>query len=316
MDSNTETTNTGVRNSTARRRFLKTAAFAGAGIVSVGAASGNSSQRDFPPDGITTWGAPVNLGNGELRTFTTVTSGGQPKYHGVHLDRSALTGLPDGDSIEDQGTSDDPGDKYGPDGEAVEIHHAWAMEYFVPFPETDATEFTFLGLSWNPGGHLPEGIYNVPHFDVHFHWLDAEFVDDISGLHEATYDIPEELIPAGFQRIPEGGGEYEGKFVAVRDMGEHLADLSAPDNQPGGFENTLIWGAYDHDNDGVGELTFVEPMVTTEYLDGLRGRDKREVAQPEKYARPGAYPRSYSVRDLPQEDAIAITIEDFTTADG
>ncbi|MFP4590997.1 MAG: hypothetical protein ACLFM8_06000 [Halobacteriales archaeon] len=316
MDQKTTPVNDGVRCPVSRRAFVRTAALTGAGIASVGTASGESSQRGFPPEGVTEWGDPVNLGNGKLRTFTTVTPSGQPKYHGVHLDRSSLTGLPDGESLEEQGTSSDPGDKYGPDGEAVEIHHAWSLEYFVPFPETDATGFTFLGLSWNPEGHLPEGVYNVPHFDIHFHWLEAKFVDDIPEIHEATYDIPEKFIPEGFQRIPEGGGEYEGKFVAVRDMGEHLADLSAPDNQPGEFENTLIWGAYDPDDDGVGELTFVEPMVTTEYLEGLRGRDKREVAQPEEYARPGAYPRSYSVRDLPQEDAIAITIEDFTTVDG
>lgn len=323
MDPNDDSNRNEHRGGRSRRSFLATAAVAGAGLATVGTASATGSEKGFPPKGITEWSDPVNLGDGEMRTFTSVTPSDEPKYHGVHIERSALTGLPDADALEEQGSCEDAGDKYGPDGEAVEIHHAWALEFFVPFPATDATAFTFLGFSWNPEGHPPPQAFDVPHFDVHFHLLDTETVDDIGELHEAEYDIPAEYIPEGFQRLPEpdlmdgdpADPDTEPVFAVVKDMGEHLADLSAPDNQPGDFENTVIWGAYDPDDDGVGELTFVEPMVTKEYLEGLSGKDTRPVAQPDEYARSGSYPTAYGVRDLPADDAVAITIEDFTAVE-
>lgn len=286
-----------------RRRFVGTVAAAGAvlgtsGLVSAGAGGA------FPPAGVTDWGAPATLGNGEATTFTTVTPSGNPKYHGLLLDRAALEGLPSAEELASSG-EDAYTDKYGPDGESVIIHHEWSQEFFVPFPETDATPFTFLGLNWNPGGHPPEGVWTEPHFDIHFHMLPTDTVDAITGPAAPTYDLPARYVPEGYARGPIVDERV------ITDMGEHMVDPTVPEMNGGTFANTLIWGAHDPDGDGTAELTFVEPMITRAFLRDHADTDRREIAQPGTYARDGTYPTAYAVRDVPDREAIAITVERF-----
>ncbi|WP_206425136.1 hypothetical protein [Halosimplex salinum] len=76
------------------------------------------------------------------------------------------------------------------------------------------------------------------------------------------------------------------------------------------------FGKRDGDDDGAGELSFVEPMVTREFLRDHSGRDRREIAQPETYRSAGRYPTAYSVRDVPERDALAVTVEAFERFDG
>ncbi|WP_255681838.1 hypothetical protein [Natrinema sp. SYSU A 869] len=269
-------------------------------------------DREFPPRKRTEWSEPITLGNGELRTFTTVTPSGDPASHGVLLDRDALTDLPSAAELRTRAERGDPGDKYGPNGAAVEIHHAWSQEFFVPFPETAATPFTFLGLTWNPEGHPPAGTYDVPHIDVHFHMLEAATIDAIAGLDAASYTIPEPRLPEGYVRVPEPS--LDGDFAVVTDMGEHLIDPEPPEIAGGEFTTTLIWGAYDTTGDGRGELTFVEPMIAKRHLEAVTGTDRYEIPQPTMYPAAGEYPTVYGVRDVPGDDAIAITIEAFSPA--
>ncbi|ELY84109.1 hypothetical protein [Natrinema altunense] len=298
------------RRTARRRTFLRAVPWVGTALTATGTAAGSATDRDFPPPKRTEWSEPISLGNGELRTFTTVAPSGDPTYHGVVLDRDALTGLPSAAELRARAERGEPGDKYGPTGTALEIHHAWSQEFFVPFPETAATPFTFLGLTWNPEGHPPPGTYDVPHLDVHFHMLEAETVDTIDGPRAAAYTIPEARLPAGYTRVPEPG--LDGDFAVVTDMGEHLIDPGAPEHTDGEFTNTLIWGAYDTTGNGRGELTFIEPMVTKRYLETVTGTDRYEIPQPTLYPTAGSYPTAYAVRDVPSDDAIAITIEAFT----
>ncbi|AFO57686.1 MULTISPECIES: hypothetical protein [unclassified Natrinema] len=298
------------RRTARRRTFLRAVPYVGTAITATGTVAGSVTDRDFPPPTRTEWSEPVSLGNGELRTFTTVSPSGDPTYHGVVLDRDALTGLPSAAVLRTRAERGDSGNKYGPTGAALEIHHAWSQEFFVPFPETAATPFTFLGLSWNPEGHPPPGTYDVPHIDVHFHMLEAATVDAITGLNAASYTIPEPRLPEGYTRVPEPS--LGGEFAVVTDMGEHLVDADSPAGPGDEFTATLIWGAYETSGDGRGELTFVEPMVTKRYLETVTGTDRYEIPQPTLYPTAGAYPTAYAVRDVPNDDAIAITIEAFT----
>jgi hypothetical protein len=34
-------------------------------------------------------------------------------------------------------------------------------------------------LDWNPRGHIPDGVYTVPHFDVHFYLITREQREEI-----------------------------------------------------------------------------------------------------------------------------------------
>jgi hypothetical protein len=304
-----------------RRTVLKVTAVSGAALGCsgvVGAASGSErGNRGFPPDGITDWSDPVTLGDGEVRTFTSVTPSDEPKYHGMYLDRTALDGLPSADDL--AGSDDAYTDKYGETGEALQIHGKWTLEFFVPLPDTDATPFTFLGLNWNPNGHSGgQGAWLREHFDVHFHMFPTDVVDAVSGPRSPDYDLPDRYIPAGYARPPEAVSDER----VITDMGEHLAPLDAPElpGDPEAFTNTLIWGVNDRDEDdaegGVAEPAYVEPMLTREYLRNHTGTDTSDVVQPESYPNAGNYPTAYSVRDVPSDDAIAVTIEDFEYVEG
>lgn len=304
-----------------RRRVLGAIGTTGAALATSGVASARRRGRGptagagphggYPPAGITAFGDPVSLGDGRAWTYTTVDDEAAPERvaHGLYLERDALAGLPTADELATVG-SDQYTDKSGPEGEAIEIHHRWSQEFFVPFPATDATPFTFLGLNWNPGGHPPPGVWTVPHFDIHFHVQPAATVDAITGPAAPTYDLPARYVPAGYARGPVVDERV------ITDMGEHLVDPTVPEMNGGEFANTLIWGVADPDGDGTAEQTFVEPMITREYLRTHRGVDRRPIAQPDTYARAGRYPTAYEVRDLPSQDAIAVEMGSFEAVSG
>ncbi|SMO63887.1 hypothetical protein [Halorubrum cibi] len=296
---------------------------------------GNDGSGGFPPDGITEYGRAVNLGDGRVRTFTSETSSGEPKYHGVEFDRDAFDGLPEADDLADADNRAET-DKYREDGQAATVHFKESLQFFVPFPDAAETPFTFLGLNWNPGGHFGgKGAWLKPHFDVHFHMLDPATVDAIEGPGLPPYDTGNDEYTSGpgpddegkvtetnfdFDQLPEGYERAPDPVVDqryIRDMGEHTAPSDAPElpdgpddvGDPDGFSNTLIQG-FVGDEEG-SRLAFVEPMVTLEFLEGFDGTEKYDVPQPREYPHDLRHPRGYSVRDLPSKDAIAIVLEDF-----
>src|SRR4029450_4583623 len=56
------------------------------------------------------------------------------------------------------------------EGPASKCQHTF--EHVIPLPDAVARRaeipFKWVLLNWNPAGHIPPGIYDVPHFDVHF----------------------------------------------------------------------------------------------------------------------------------------------------
>jgi len=313
----------------ARRTFLRAAAVAGTAVggVGLGSAAQSDDGKGFPPNGTTAYGAEIELGNGSARPFTTETPSGKPKYHGVEIDRAAFDGLPDADELENSG-EEEYTDKYSSTGEALEVHYKWSLTFFVEFPDAANTPFTFLGLNWNPNGHAGGGgAWEVPHFDIHFHMLEMETIDAIEGPALPPYDtitgrnddespteieseLAAEQLPAGYARPPPP--EAEERYIT--DMGEHAAPRDAPElpANPEAFTNTLIQGFVGTGCSGMDpELAFIEPMTTREFLGEFRGTESYEVAQPAVYPHDQYHPTEYSVRDLPAEDAIAVTIQAF-----
>jgi hypothetical protein len=296
-----------------RRAVLRSVVAGGALVGAPGTAAakgkGKGKGNDgggFPPSGITEYGDAVEVGDGEVRPFTTETPSAEPKYHGVEFDRDALEGLPTADELRDADNTDEA-DKYAAGGQALRVHFEWSLEYFVPFPDAEHTPFSFLGLNWNPEGHPGAGgAWRVPHFDIHFHMLDTGTVDDITGPQAPPYDdLPDERIPEGYTRGPVVDERY------ITDMGEHVAPSDAPEipADPDSFTNTLIQGFVGVDGDP--RLAFVEPMITREYLRGFDGVEEFDVPQPETYPHDSRHPTAYSVRDVPSKDAVTVVIQEF-----
>jgi hypothetical protein len=309
-----------------------------AGAPGQGKGPGGPPGGGFPPKGITEYGPSVDLGNGSVRTFTTETPSGEPKYHGAEFDRAALEELPSADDLAAADNRSDA-DKYRSEGQATKVHFKQSLQFFVPLPDAERTPFTFLGLNWNPGGHFGgAGAWLRPHFDVHFHMFDTATVDAVEGPRLPPYDTgngeyesdgpkPDpggevtetnfdyDQLPEGYERSPDPVADQR----YITDMGEHTAPADAPElpdapGEPGtpeAFDNTLIQGFIQVGDAEAPRLAFVEPMVTREFLRGFDGKETYEIPQPEAYPHDRQHPTEYGVRDVPSKDAVTVVLGGF-----
>jgi hypothetical protein len=159
-------------------------------------------------------------------------------------------------------------------------------------------------LDWNPGGHEPPGIYDVPHFDFHF-WTtsQAERASIVPGTPE--YQRRAEMLPPEAQRAPFYVVPGPPAAVAVPLMGVHWSDVRSPELQrmPGGdpgkyrpFTTTFIYGSW------AGRFVFLEPMITRAHILAKRSatdpaaRDEViPISVPAQVGAPGHYPSAYRI---------------------
>jgi hypothetical protein len=170
-------------------------------------------------------------------------------------------------------------------------------EYILSLPKmSNPTQFTTIELDWNPSGHEPEGIYSVPHFDVHFYMISEEDRLSIPAIDPPAMDeAPEEkYLPELYLGIP--GVEPE--------MGAHWVDLLSPEFNGGTFSNSLILGTYD------ANFIFYEPMITKAYLT-THPNETRPIRQPQAYQRNGYFPLAYSVAYSNNPGQFTISLNDL-----
>lgn len=255
-----------------RRTVLKAIGLAGStSLVGAPVAASRSEPEVYVR------GESTAVGNGRIETFATRRPGGDLTSLGVFLDRHALAAFGDG---------------------AVHAHLSF------PHDKVDTHQFTFMGFHYEPDGHEPPTIYDVPHFDFHFYFLEQDTVESIES-GPATYVIPPAQIPEDYARM----------FIVEPEMGEHLVDSSAPEFQGSDFTHTLIYGAYDPEQDGIGRLTFVEPMVTRTFLDQVEERRAVPMKTPDRYYTADIYPTTY-VFDPAPNGGMSVLITDFTCFPG
>lgn len=271
-------------------------------------------------------GESAALGDGEAWTFVTLDASDEPVALGVAFTPDALSGLPAGD-----------GDPQTHDG--THLH--------LSLPEENPTNFQWVGLDWNPDGHPPEGIYTVEHFDFHFYLMDEASVEQIP-FGVAAYDIPDEQRPTGYVTADELGVPR----IIEPGMGEHLIDPSSPELSGEPFTHTNIYGVYDPSIDpsspdgfldpatgevyppdtceanlpegavplfgkgSTGELTFVEPMITKAFFEGLSEEVRTSIGTPEVFPEAGDYPTEYVIDCPGDEDTYTVTMESFESFEG
>jgi hypothetical protein len=211
----------------------------------------------------TVLGSARALGNGQVRSFVDLGADGSPSRIGVVFDEAAMDGLPQAD-----------GETGG--------HGRTRLILDLP-EEAEATPFRQLLLGWNPEGHAPEGVYELPHFDVHFFTItsadrevirpaDPEYAEKVAAAPPPGY------LPPGYVRVL-GGVPLEG---------QHWADGAAPELNGERFTATMLWGTYD------ARVVFIEPMMTRERI--LSGQAVEEtMLLPGKYGTGGYWPTTTGV---------------------
>lgn len=223
------------------------------------------------------------LGNGNVRSFVTLDGDGQPSSIGVIFDEAALTGLPQ-------------------HGDHEEHMTALALP-----KEASKTLFNHVSVDWNPYGHEPPDIYGLPHFDFHFYMI-SEAERDAIVPTDAEFEVKGQRLPEA-QYIPAGYISPPGNLTIPR-MGTHLLDPTSPELNGETFTQTFIWGFYD------GAIHFLEPMITTAFIESVKGLDGQAVVtplvQPQTVAKAGYYPTHYSVRYDAKAKAYSVALEGLT----
>ena len=196
----------------------------------------------------------VSVGNGVARAWIKTLENGDPLEVGIDLTGKALMNLPD-----------EP------------------MQYVLPLPKNKGNYFyNHVLFDWNPAGHEPPGIYDIPHFDFHFYITSSEYREAIPPMNPPYFDpAPDDMyVPTNYMELPG----------LVPGMGAHWVDSTSAELPPilETFTKTFIWGSYD------GEFIFWEPMITRDYL--LTHPDEIiAIPQPEAYQKDGWYAMDYKI---------------------
>jgi hypothetical protein len=230
-------------------------------------------------------GPEIQLGYGKVRSWISVTKSGNPNEIGLEITAEALQSI----------TNED--DKKIPADHSTII---------VPLhlKARQLTPFNHIGLNWNPNGHMPNGVFDIPHFDFHFYMIsvnDQMAIPEWSEATDAEFNNypPEGYMPADYFTPP--GGE-----TAEPQMGKHWLPTNLENYLP--FSQIMIYGSYN------GNVIFVEPMITLDFLLS-KVDSSTNYSQPEFFQKPGNYPTKYNVYHDAKTAKTYITLSDFIMRD-
>jgi hypothetical protein len=250
-------------------------------------------------------GAPAALGNGSVASYADFAGAGNLAAIGVIFSRGALDGLPAAPSDGHRCFDANKDGRIDVADECARWH-----ERALPLPAEASRRadipFKWALLNWNPHGHIPPGIYDRPHFDVHF-YIDA--IESVFAIEPGPCG-PERVRCDQFSqaRLPIPTNYMHPDFKDVEAvapaMGNHLVDLTGPEFKGEPFTRSWIYGVY------AGRVTFYEEMVTVDYL---RSRPDRcfPIKKPPAVAITGHYPTRSCIRYLPESQAYTVSLEGF-----
>ena len=250
-------------------------------------------------------GWQLKLGGGTVSSYAELERGGAPAAIGVAWSSSALDGLPsDSDEHRCFGRT-----KNGAIDAGTKCQHT--HEFVIPLPDGVAGRtdipFKWVLLNWNPVGHIPPGVYDVPHFDVHFEMgpiADAFAIESgpcgpelvrCDQFETARKPLPPNYMPP----------DYVDVEAVVPVMGNHLIDATGPEFQKEPFTRSWIYGVYD------GKVIFYEAMVTRAYLLS-KPNGCLPIKVPKAVGESGYYPTEYCVRRNAKTGEYSVSMEKFS----
>jgi hypothetical protein len=203
------------------------------------------------------------VANGTMHSWLDLDKDGKPVALGVSLSETALHGLTN------------EVDKYGMGPE-------WRVK--LPKQADGLFPIDHFALGWNPNGHEPEGIYNVPHFDFHFYLISEQtrmgLTPDSEELMSCDLPLQPEQLPGGYVFAPGSRVPW---------MGSHWVDPKSPELNGKPFTSTFLFGSYNRN------LSFIEPMITKAYLE-TKPDATYDIPVPSRSWKPGLFPTKYTVR--------------------
>jgi hypothetical protein len=255
------------------------------------------------PDRVFGW--RMQLGQGEVASFAELQEGGAPRAVGIAISAKALASLPPAPSDLHHCFDRDGNGTVAQSTECIHTH-----EYVIPLPDAVSRRadvpFKWALLNWNAHGHIPPGVYDVPHFDVHFYMEPIANIfaigDGLCGPEFANcddYAVAKRPLPADLMHP-----DFNDVDAVVPAMGNHLIDLSGPEFNGEPFTRTWIYGAYG------GRVIFYEEMVALSFLQS-RPDVCSPIKSPPAVAVGGYYPTERCVRYDPGADTYIVSMESF-----
>lgn len=251
-------------------------------------------------------GGLTELGKGTVSSYAELDRQGTPMAIGVVFSPTALDGLPASGS--DFHHCFDR-NKDGTVDRMSECLHTY--EHVIPLPDAVARRgdipFKWVLLNWNPVGHIPPGIYDVPHFDVHFY---MEPIANIFAVQSGPcgpefvrcdqFEVGKQPVPANY--VPP---DFRDVDAVVPAMGNHLVDLTGPEFNKQPFTRSWIFGVYG------GRVIFYEEMVTRALLLS-KPQSCLPIKSPKAVALGGFYPTLSCLRHNAATGETTVSMESFT----
>lgn len=256
------------------------------------------------------YGQGADLGGGRITAYSQTGSDGKPLAIGLAATDTVYDALP----------YDPPTGGlycYDKNGDGItDPHHecAGGYENALPLNENFTRRgdipFTYALVNWNPHGHIPAGVWDSPHFDVHFYLNDnADRLAIRTGPCLQMTDCADYALGKNLPAPPYRPSSYVDLDAIEPAMGQHLINKNTPELNGAPFTHTFIYGSWN------GEITFYEPMVNLNQYNGLRsgaiGDICTPIEQPQSWQRSGWYPTQYCLRHRANRAETLTTIEGF-----
>ena len=148
------------------------------------------------------YGPAVRVGNGIVRTYVLLDKSplDMPLEVGVVMSETVMDGLPAPVAASDEHM------EHGKQDEHSNMHM-----FLLDLPQQNPTPYKFVQFDWNPVGHEPAGVYDLPHFDFHFYTVskdvrasilpsDPQFAQKAANYPAAAFRAPfyiDAATPAG-----------------------------------------------------------------------------------------------------------------------
>lgn len=256
------------------------------------------------------YGDSAPLGKGTATAYSQTYESGKPLAVGLIFADVSLAGLPKDPPTDGKYCYDKDGD--GDVDPMMECSNGYGsmLNFSHKFRSSVDTPFTYLLLNWNPMGHMPPGVYDKPHFDVHFYMNEnSERLGIRTGpcgelVNCDDYKLGKNL-PA-HRYYPPG---YQDTDAVAPAMGNHLINTDGPEFHGKPFTHTWIFGSWDS------EITYYEPMITKQWYDDLRTGERPNgcftIPRPDAVRKSGWYPTKYCMKRRDNRHELTTSLENF-----
>jgi hypothetical protein len=159
--------------------------------------------------------------------------------------------------------------------------------------------FKHIVIAWDPKGHIPAGVYDVPHLDFHFFMIAPGERNRITAqgddIARCNKKLPARYAPSGYI-LPSGTEQSR--------IGSHWIYPFAPEFIMESFTKTFVYGSYN------GELVFLQPMTALTFLRKKPNTTKK-IRLPSAYKESGYYPTAYSIKYNPELREYSISLDNL-----